>query len=222
MLYQEGGSFEAYGGDAQTVSEALALPLTSRFVGDNQSIPVCSLPENRLDTYLNMLLDRGFDVAVSAAENGKRNTRKIVSSNKEDPVRRSRSAGLIICTRTEQCGKALNTQARISSQLIFGKKRITECLSRCFLIKDKEGNTISRDFAEHLDPPPQGIEIIDSPYLANDRADEMLRQAEQIAAENARRLMRDFSVLETDEGYAIWDDLTEAIYIDDEGVSEEI
>ena len=30
-----------------------------------------------------------------------------------------------------------------------------------------------------------------------------------------------FFVIETDEGYAIWDDLTEAIYIDDEGVSEE-
>ena len=87
--------------------------------------------------------------------------------------------------------------------------------------KDKEGNTISRDFAEHLDPPPQGIEIIDSPYLANDRADEMLRQAEQIAAENALPPDERFFVIETDEGYAIWDDLTEAIYIDDEGVSEE-
>ena len=27
--------------------------------------------------------------------------------------------------------------------------------------KDKEGNTISREFAEHLDPPAQSIEIID-------------------------------------------------------------
>ena len=30
-----------------------------------------------------------------------------------------------------------------------------------------------------------------------------------------------FFVIETDDGYAIWDDLTEAIYIDNEGVSEE-
>lgn len=30
-----------------------------------------------------------------------------------------------------------------------------------------------------------------------------------------------FFVIETDDGYAIWDDLTEAIYIDNEGVREE-
>ena len=35
------------------------------------------------------------------------------------------------------------------------------------------------------------------------------------------RPTKDFFVIETDDGYAIWDDLTEAIYIDDEGVSEE-
>ena len=87
--------------------------------------------------------------------------------------------------------------------------------------KDKEGNTISREFAEHLDPPAQSIEIIDSPYLAKDRADEMLRQAEHIAAENTLPPDERFFVIETDEGYAIWDDLTESIYIDDEGVSEE-
>ena len=49
----------------------------------------------------------------------------------------------------------------------------------------------------------------------------MLRQAEKIAEENALPPDERFFVIETDEGYAIWDDLTEAIYIDDEGVSEE-
>lgn len=49
----------------------------------------------------------------------------------------------------------------------------------------------------------------------------MLRQAEQIAGENTLPPDERFFVIETDDGYAIWDDLTEAIYIDDEGVSEE-
>ena len=221
LLYQEGGSFEAYGGDAQTVSEALALPLTSRFVGDNQNIPVCSLPENRLDTYLNMLLDRGFDMAVSAAENGERNTRKIVSSNKEDPVQ-SQPVGRIDYLHTDG---TVRESVEYTSPYQFATDIREEAYYgvpfKVIFYKDKEGNTISRDFAEHLDPPPQGIEIIDSPYLANDRADEMLRQAEQIAAENALPPDERFFVIETDEGYAIWDDLTEAIYIDDEGVSEE-
>lgn len=34
------------------------------------------------------------------------------------------------------------------------------------LYKDENGNTISRDFIRHLDPPPQGLEIIDAPYLS--------------------------------------------------------
>ena len=53
------------------------------------------------------------------------------------------------------------------------------------------------------------------------RTDEMLRQAEQIAAASALPPEERFFLIETDDGYAIWDDLTEAIYVDDEGVSEE-
>lgn len=115
----------------------------------------------------------------------------------------------------------MNTQARYQFATDIREEAYYGVPFKVIFYKDKEGNTISRDFAEHLDPPPQGIEIIDSPYLANDRADEMLRQAEQIAAENALPPDERFFVIETDEGYAIWDDLTEAIYIDDEGVSEE-
>lgn len=53
------------------------------------------------------------------------------------------------------------------------------------------------------------------------RADEMLRQAEQIAAASALPPEERFFLMETDDGYAVWDDQTEAIYVDDEGVSEE-
>lgn len=53
------------------------------------------------------------------------------------------------------------------------------------------------------------------------RADGMLRQAEQIAAASALPPEERFFLIETDDGYAVWDDQTEAIYVDDEGVSEE-
>lgn len=53
------------------------------------------------------------------------------------------------------------------------------------------------------------------------RADEMLRQAEQIAAASTLPPEERFFLMETDDGYAVWDDQTEAIYVDDEGVSEE-
>ena len=209
VLYQVGDFFEAYGADAQTVSEALELNLTSRFIGNNQQTEMCGFPANRLETYINMLLDRGFDVAVSATENGERNTRNIVSSNKEDPVL-SQPVGRIDYLHTDG---TVRESIEYTSPYQFASDIREEAYYgvpfKVVFYKDKEGNTISREFAEHLDPPPQDIEIIDSPYLENDRTESVLPPDER------------FFVIETDEGYAIWDDLTEAIYIDDEGVSEE-
>jgi len=209
VLYQVGDFFGAYGADAQTVSEALELNLTSRFIGNNQQTEMCGFPANRLETYINMLLDRGFDVAVSATENGERNTRNIVSSNKEDPVL-SQPVGRIDYLHTDG---TVRESIEYTSPYQFASDIREEAYYgvpfKVVFYKDKEGNTISREFAEHLDPPPQDIEIIDSPYLENDRTESVLPPDER------------FFVIETDEGYAIWDDLTEAIYIDDEGVSEE-
>ena len=209
VLYQVGDFFEAYGADAQTVSEALELNLTSRFIGNNQQTEMCGFPANRLETYINMLLDRGFDVAVSATENGERNTRNIVSSNKEDPVQ-SQPVGRIDYLHTDG---TVRESIEYTSPYHFASDIREETYYgvpfKVVFYKDKEGNTISREFAEHLDPPPQGIAIIDSPYLEKDKTENALPPDER------------FFVIETDEGYAIWDDLTEAIYIDDEGVSEE-
>jgi N12 class adenine-specific DNA methylase len=209
VLYQVGDFFEAYGADAQTVSEALELNLTSRFIGNNQQTEMCGFPANRLETYINMLLDRGFDVAVSATENGERNTRNIVSSNKEDPVQ-SQPVGRIDYLHTDG---TVRESIEYTSPYHFASDIREETYYgvpfKVDFYKDKEGNTISREFAEHLDPPPQGIAIIDSPYLEKDKTENALPPDER------------FFVIETDEGYAIWDDLTEAIYIDDEGVSEE-
>ena len=221
VLYQMGDFFEAYGADAQTVSEALELNLTSRSIGGNQRTKMCGFPANRLETYVNMLLDRGFDVAVSSLENGERSTRNIVSTNKEDPVQ-SQPVGRIEYLHTD--GTVRESVEYTSSYQFERDIKEENYYGVPFTVvfyKDKNGNTIPQDFIGELDPPPQGIAIIDSPYLAKDRADEMLRQAEQIAAENTLPPDERFFVIETDDGYAIWDDLTEAIYIDDEGVSEE-
>ncbi len=221
ILYQMGDFFEAYGADAQTISEALELNLTSRSIGGNQRTQMCGFPSNRLETYVNMLLARGFDVAVSSLENGEHNTRNIVSTNKEDPVQ-SQPVGRIDYLHTDG---TVRESVEYTSPYQFEKDIKEETFYgvpfTVIFYKDKDGNTVPQNFIGSLDPPPQSVEIIDSPYLANDRADEMLRQAEKIAEENALPPDERFFVIETDEGYAIWDDLTEAIYIDDEGVSEE-
>ena len=210
VLYQMDDFFEAYGEDAQTVSEALELNLTSRSIGNNQRTGMCGFPANRLETYVNMLLDRGFDVAVSSLENGERNTRNIVSSNKEDPVQ-SQPIGRIDYLHTDG---TVRESVEYTSLYQFEKDIKEETFYgvpfTVVFYKDKDGNTVPQDFIGSLDPQPKGVEIIDSPYLANDRA-----------AENMLPPDERFFVIETDDGYAIWDDLTEAIYIDNEGVREE-
>ena len=221
VLYQVGDFFEAYGADAQTVSEALELNLTSRSIGNNQRAEMCGFPANRLETYVNMLLDRGFDVAVSSFENGERSTRNIVSTNKEEPVQ-SQPVGRIEYLDSD--GNIIHTD-EYTSEYQF-KKDIEEESSfgtrlHFYVYRDAEGKTIDQTFISKLNTPLNAYEIIDSPYLVYDRTDETLRQAEQIAGENTLPTDERFFVVETDEGYAIWDDLTEAIYIDDEGVSEE-
>ncbi len=54
----------------------------------------------------------------------------------------------------------------------------------------------------------------ESPFVA-----QVMRDAEAIAA--GEESYERFSVIETENGYAVWDDIRDEIYVDDEGVSEE-
>ena len=172
LLYQLGDFYEAYGNDAQTIGEALKMNLTSRSIGNNQTVSLCGLPSQSLETYMNMLLDRGFDVAISSLENGERKTYNIVSTNKEDPVQ-SQPVGRIDYLNTDG---TVRESVEYTSPYLFGNDIRQEAYYgvsfSVVFYKDEDGNTISRDFAEHLDPPPKSIEIIDSPYLSINKADE--------------------------------------------------
>ena len=75
MLYQVGDFFEAYADDAEVVGTALDLTQTTRAVDHNTRVPMVGFPQHRLETYLTMLTDRGYDVEVNALEDGKRITR---------------------------------------------------------------------------------------------------------------------------------------------------
>ena len=86
VLYQVGDFFEAYGEDAQKVAEALDLVMTSRAISDSERVPMVGFPQHTLETYMNMLTDRGYDLAVASLENGERKVYNLVSQNKEAPV----------------------------------------------------------------------------------------------------------------------------------------
>ncbi len=176
FLYQVGDFFEALGEDAKDMAEALDLQLTHRTIGDNVTVDMCGIPKHRLETYLDMLTDRGFDVAVCSLENNERKTYTIVSQNKEDPVE-SKPVGRIDYLHTD--GK-VRESIEYTSEYQFVKDIKDENYygtpMSVVVYADKDGNTISRDFINELDPAPQGFEVIPSPYL--ERAEE--EKAEEI------------------------------------------
>ncbi len=176
FLYQVGDFFEALGEDAKDMAEALDLQLTHRTIGDNVTVDMCGIPKHRLETYLDMLTDRGFDVAVCSLENNERKTYTIISQNKEDPVE-SKPVGRIDYLHTD--GK-VRESIEYTSEYQFVKDIKDENYygtpMSVVVYADKDGNTISRDFINELDPPPQGFEVIPSPYL--ERAEE--EKAEEI------------------------------------------
>lgn len=62
-----------------------------------------------------------------------------------------------------------------------------------------------------------GILVNDGRFFTE--ADRMLAQAEQISAQSEVAPYERFAVIETDEGYGIWDDLHDGLYVDEEGVT---
>ena len=198
LLYQVGDFFEAYADDAEVVGTALELTQTTRAVDHNTRVPMVGFPQHRLETYLTMLTDRGYDVAVNALEDDKRITRTVVSTTKEAPIE-SKPIGRIDYLGTDgKVGESIEYTSPYQFEKDIKEENYYGVPMSIVLYKDKDGSTIPHGFIAQLDPPPKGFEIIDSPYLTER-----------------------FAVIETENGYAVWDETRSAIYVDEEGGSEE-
>ena len=198
LLYQVGDFFEAYADDAEVVGTALELTQTTRASGHNTRVPMVGFPQHRLETYLTMLTDRGYDVEVNALEDGERITRTVVSTTKEAPIE-SKPIGRIDYLGTDgKVGESIEYTSPYQFEKDIKEENYYGVPMSIVLYKDKDGSTIPHGFIAQLDPPPKGFEIIDSPYLTER-----------------------FAVIETENGYAVWDETRSAIYVDEEGVSEE-
>ncbi len=171
VLYQVGDFFESYNDDAQKVADALDLIMTSRLITDNDRVSMVGLPKHRLETSLNMLTDRGYDVALSILEGGERKVYNFVSQNKENPVE-SRPIGRIEYLRADGTVQESIEYTRPShfERDIKEEKRCGDSM-QIVLYGDKDGKTISVDFLSSLNLS-QSVKIIDSPYLetASDKA----------------------------------------------------
>ncbi len=225
VAYQVGDFFEFYGEDAKAAAEALDLMLTSKIV-DGERVPMCGIPGDRLSTYTDMLLDRGYNVAISELQGTEHHTELLTSTHKEAPVD-SRPVGRIDFLGSD--GKVGDTMEYIDEAEFLRDIKEENHYGTPMTItvyREADGRTIPTDFVQNLHPSPQGFEIVDSPYLRSSHVDEMLAQAEQIAKESdVGPAPERFFVIDLDRGYqkayGIWDDIRDEQYVDEEGVSEE-
>ena len=174
VLYQVGDFYEAFNDDAKVMADALDLTLTSRSVTENERVPMVGIPQHRLSVYTDMLLSRGYDVTLAPLTDGERKTYLLRSNNKEDPV------------ETKPIGRIdyLHTDGRIRESIEYTspykfEKDIKEenhygVPMIIVFYKDKDGKTIPDSFLSSLDPPPQGIKYIDSPYLNKTLAERLV------------------------------------------------
>ena len=122
-------------------------------------------PQHTLETYMNMLTDRGFDLTVSTVDGSERKVLSIVSQNKEAPVE-SKPIGRIDYLHTDgRVRESIEYTSPYQFEKDIKEENYYGVPMKIVLYKDRDGTTIQQDFISQLDPPPQGVEIIDSPYL---------------------------------------------------------
>ena len=187
VLYQMGDFFEAYADDAEVVGTALDLTQTTRAVDHNTRVPMVGFPQHRLETYLTMLTDRGYDVAVNSLEDGERITRTVVSTTKEAPIE-SKPIGRIDYLGTDgKVGESIEYTSPYQFEKDIKEENYYGVPMSIVLYKDKDGNTIPHGFIAPLDTPPKGFEIIDSPYLPENALDKAKRLIDDFCREEYQR-----------------------------------
>ncbi len=211
VFYQVGDFFEIMGEDANYAAEALNILLTTRKVSDADRILMCGIPSHSLEVYLNMMNDRGYDVVLSTFENGERQNRLIVSQNKEDPTN-SYPIGRIDYFHTDG---SIRESIEYTSEYMLKKDIQEETFygvpMQVVLYKDKDGNAVSHEYVSELDPPLKGFAVIDSPYL--------LKGALQIPNYEERFEIHTIPVPYEDDKYAVFDNQTEDLYLDDDNLN---
>ena len=202
ILYRIGEFLEAMGDDAELVSQALGLQLTRRMISSDEDIKMCGFPASKLETNLNMLLDRGHKVGISNIdENHSRKFYLMESDRAHEPIQ-SHPVGRIDYINAN--GEIENSieytnptmlEKDIKEESTFGVKMAV------YLYMDTDGNTMPHDFIDRLPNPLQHFEIIDQPQPQLEY-DFLLKRATEILSEYS---IREFG---TDD-FELPDDLSE-------------
>ena len=165
VLYQIGDFFEAYANDADAIGTALDLVKTTRSIDKNFRIPMVGFPQHRLETYLTMLTDRGFDVAISSLENGEQKVYSVVSQNKEEPLE-SKPIGRIEYLGTNgEVGESIEYTSPYQLEKDIKEENYYGVPMNVVLYRQSDGYVVPHDYIAECDPPLKGFSVIDNPYL---------------------------------------------------------
>lgn len=203
ILFQIGAFYEAMGDDSHTVSQALGLNITTRMIADDEGIELCGFPSSRLETNMNMLLDRGHRIGISAIEeNGDRKFVTVLPNRDREPVQ-SEPVGRIEYLNAD--GTVENsieyTNATMLERDIKAESADNVSMAVC-LYKDADGNVMPHDFMDSLPHPLQRFEIVDKPEPQSEY-DILMNKAQELVA-----FYMDAEFGE-DEEYKLPDDLSE-------------
>ena len=184
LLYQVGDFFEAYADDAEVVGSALDLTQTTRAVDHNTRVPMVGFPQHRLETYLTMLTDRGYDVAVNALE--------------DEQVQKLMDAKSAVL---KNHNKGKRRTGRMQHTTVYGRLMICQCGNKFNLrFHSRDGRTDGVDYqcytsvnrgsvAKRLN---KGISIehsCESPYIQGWKLEMMAEQVFDRYIENADKVM---------------------------------
>jgi len=64
LFFRMGDFYELFFEDAETVSRAVQIALTSRNPNNENPIPMCGVPHHAVEPYLTQLLDKGYKIAI--------------------------------------------------------------------------------------------------------------------------------------------------------------
>lgn len=78
LFYRMGDFYELFFEDANTAARELQITLTSRNPGNENSVPMCGVPHHAAESYLAVLLEKGYKVAVCEQIEDPRTARGLV------------------------------------------------------------------------------------------------------------------------------------------------
>ena len=198
VIVHVGDYFEIMGADAERIGRQLDASLGKRYLSNGEYVAVFGYPSRQAQLYVDMLLDRGNDLAFIREENGELKQYHLNSDSKESPVN---SRLIAKVEYLDKSGKVDSTLDYTSEYRL--KKDIQEETDvgngmNVYLYRDENANVIKHDYLRE-NKAVKKLEIINYEPLPSEHS---------ILLEKAAKLLDEFCEKEYDSDGADYSDQT--------------